>query len=94
MAAGEGALERLGTTRPRGALRKGLLGPLGDQPSPQRQTLGSQAGGGWGSGLSLPKPTPLEHPWGWPNLSSFTSAQPALGNPARTSPGSVTQFRY
>lgn len=90
-AAGE-ALELLGATRPRGARGGASWGPWGISQA-QRGRLWAARQGGWGGGLSPPTPTPLEHPWGWPNPSSFTSAQPALGNPTRTCPGLSDPFQ-
>lgn len=79
-----------GATSPKGALRKGPLGVLGDQPSPERQTQPARQ---VGVGEVSPEctPTPLEHPRGQPGLSSFTSVQHALGNQLElTAQGSVT----
>lgn len=89
-----GALEQHGATRPRGrALRKGFLKPLGDKPSSEgRHWPAKQVG----VGAVGPEPTPARSGASMEpatHLSSFTNVQPALGNPSRTTQGSVTHSR-
>lgn len=88
-----GALEQHGATRPRGSvLRKGFLEPLGDKPSSEGRLWPAKQVG-VGAVAPEPTPTPMEHPWGQPNLSSFTNVQPALGNPSRTAQGLSDPFQ-